>query len=421
MIAIPFIYFSLLSVLIYRKNKEIDLAFITSLIYAISGFFAILNDIYDLRYKDVINYEISIEATIAYCGLLTLCLLPLIFNSHLKISNIRPISNVRLLRFVAWFAFFWFIITIWFSRQSIINVLTGDMNQLRLDVYEGWGQKSWYIGLPGPLRFLCGVISSFFGCSWTLILLAFYSLFIQKLPTRYFFLFLSASLMGPIDGIIGADRSSTTYWILSFVAMYILFRHQINSIERKKIVSFGILIVGLLSLYLATMTISRFGDNEYNDVTGTQGGLISYLGQTFVTFCFYFDNYEPPFINLGIIFPFTSYQLFGIPSGGVAIQQQMTDITGLWTGVFYTFIGHIIVGAGKTVAIIYCLVYTIASSITSRTICNHKEASASSLYLYFAFFSVLYLGLFGHYYSYGTITFGLVTMFIMIKILEKTY
>lgn len=421
MVAIPFIYFTILSLLIYRRNRDIDLALITSLVYATSGFFAILNDMFDLRYKDLINYEISIEATIAYCGLLTLCLLPLIFNSHLKISNIRPMSNVRLLRFLAWFAFFWFVITIWFSRQSIINVLTGDMQQLRTDAYDGFGQELWFKGLPGPLRFLCGVISSFFGCPWTLIFLAFFSQFIQKLPKRYFLLFLIASLMGPIEGIIGADRSKTAYWIMSFGAMYILFLPKINSIERKKIVSFGVLIIGTLSLYLAAMTISRFGERDYGDVGGSEGGLISYMGQSFVTFCFYFDNYQSPFINLGIIFPFTSYQIFGIPSGGVVIQHQMTNITGLWTGVFYTFIGHIIVGAGKTVAIIYCLVYTIASSITSKTICNRKEASASSLYLYFAFTSVIYLGLFGHYYSDGTITFGLVTMFIMIKILEKTY
>ena len=418
MIAVPFIYFTLLSIYIYRRNHEIDLAFLTSLVYAISGFFAILIDIFDLRSSDVAIYDISLEATVAYCGLLTMCMLPIIYHSHFRITDIHPISNERLLRFLAWLTFIWFAFTTMMGWQNMMNVLTGDMAQYRADINDGWGQESWMTSLPTPLRFIAAVFNSFIACPWTLIFLAFFFCYVQKMQKKYFFLFLSASLNGPLSGIIGADRSKTAYWIMALVAMYIFFRHKINSAAKRKILTYGVLIIGLLSLYLSAMTIARFGEKNYGNMGGTEGGLIYYFGQSFVNFCYYFDNYEPPFMHLGIIFPFVSEHILGIPSGGVVIQRQMTDITGLWTGVFYTFIGQIIVGAGKSVAIVYCLGYTILSSILLRAISKSKKFTASSMYLYFAFFSVIYLGLFGHYYTSSSITFGLITMYLFMRFLD---
>lgn len=37
--AIPFVYFSLISLLLYKKRKKFDIAIIIAMIFAVSGFF----------------------------------------------------------------------------------------------------------------------------------------------------------------------------------------------------------------------------------------------------------------------------------------------------------------------------------------------------------------------------------------------
>lgn len=419
MIAVPFIYFSFLSYLFYRRRRLIDMGMIIAFVYGMSGLFSILIDVFSLRARDSIYYTISAEATFAYCGLLTMCLLPIALNSHTAFRRLKPVSNPQILKLLAWFAVVWFIFTAILSWQNMMNVLTGDMEEYRRQMYADEGQESWMLVLPPPIRIVVAIVNSIFGCNWALIFLAFFSRFVQRLHPRFFFMFLLASLSGPMNGIIGANRSATAYWIMSLFGLYLLFRPYMPKQEKRRFVLIAGTIVVLLITYLAAMTLARFGDREYGgDVSGTQGGLISYLGQSFINFCCYFDTYEPPFYHLGIIFPFTFQYVLGIPSGGVIIQEQMTELTGFETGVFYTYIGQIIVGAGKVVAIAFCIVYSVYSSIILPRIVRSQYVSISSLYLYYALASVMFLGIFGHYYTSGTSTFGLIMMYLILRIIK---
>lgn len=204
-----------------------------------------------------------------------------------------------------------------------------------------------------------------------------------------------------------------------FFCYVLFFPSDDGKKAKRKLLTFAMVVVGALVAYLAVMTIARFGDRDYgSDITGTQGGLISYLGQSYINFCVYFDKFEPPFSHFGIIFPFTYQFILGIPSGGVVIQQLMRELTGFETGVFYTFIGHIIVGAGKTVAIIFCMVYTLISLIVTSRLTRHRAVAADQMYLYFALASVMYLGLFGYYYSSSGTTFGLVAVYILLRMMK---
>ena len=419
MIIVPFVYFGLMSLYLYKKRKNIDIAVIIALIFAVSGFFSILIDMFGLRYDDAIDYQISFKATVAYCGLLSICLIPFAKNSHLYIHNIRPLRKVDLLKSLAWVSVIWFTINTVLSFQSIMNVLTGDMLEYRSMMYEGEVQVSWMSGLPSSVRFIVAVVNSIFGCKWTLMFMAFFSSFVQKLPRKYFLLFMLASLSGPINGIIGADRSATAYWIMSLFAMYLFFRPFMEQKEKQRFRIFAFIMVGLLSIYLLSMTIARFAERDYgNALTGVQGGLITYLGQSFINFCLFFDNYEPPFSHFGLIFPFIYQHVLGIPSGAVTIQQLMSDMTGYRTGVFYTFIGHIIMAAGRTVAIIYCIVYSVISQIATSRITHNGRICADHFYIYFALASVLYLGFFVYYYASFTTTVGLLSMFILLKLMK---
>ena len=421
MIGVPFIYFTLLTLYLLRKRKgKIDLAIVITAMYAISGLFSILVDFFNLRYPDAVGYQITPLASFSYCALITMCLIPLVKYSNLHITYIRPLKNTMIIKIIAIVSLFWFFIFVIYSFGSFISVLGSDMEAARAAVYAG-EQSEWMGNMPSLLRYTMLPLNLLFGCSWAFVFLAFYSRYVQKMPTIYFWIFLIVSLSGPYKAVLGADRSKVAYWIISLAGMYILFAPVLAKAQKKQLIRIGLLIVGVLALYLGAMTIARFGERDYGgDVSGTEGGLVSYLGQSYIHYCLYFDNYQPPYSHLGIIFPFISKYLFGIESGAVLIQEEMSMLTRYNCGVFYTFIGQIIMGAGKSVAIAFCFVYTFISSISLPSITRSSGAKITSLYLYFAISSVLLLGLFVHYYTSSALTFSLFAIYFIIYISEKS-
>lgn len=415
---IPLVYFSCLSVFIYQRHKQIDIASIVSLIFAVSGLFSVLIDINGYRSYDTSNYEISIVPAALYCILLTLCILPL---SKCNISSriqVEPVRNVKLIKLLSVVSIIWLLLTVFFSWDRFLFILmSGDMAEIRGDLYKGITEDSWMLSLPGPVRFTFTLLNLLFGCPWILIFLGFYSMIGNRVPLLYSYFFLIASLSGPYNGILGVDRSSSAYWIMSAVTLFVLFRNQLPSSIKKQLSVLGLVaFVGVIS-YLAAMTIARFGERDSSD--GALGSLISYFGQSYINFCYFFDEYDLPYHHFGIVFPFTSQYIFGVPSGGVTIQEEMTWLSHKATGVFYTFIGQMIIGIGQFWAIIMTMAYSFFSFKTLGNINRKNEVDIMSLYLYFAFASVVLLGIFGHYYASPSKTFSLVAMYFVMRILRK--
>ena len=415
---IPLVYFGCLSLFIYQRNKQIDIAFISSLIFAVSGFFSVLIDINGYRYDDTYHYEISIVPAAVYCILLTLCILPLAKCNIFSRIQIEPVRNVKLIKLLSVVSIIWFLLTVFFSWDRFLFILmSGDMAEIRGDLYKGIAEDSWMLSLPGPVRFVFALINMLFGCPWVLIFLGFYSMIGNRVPLLYSYFFLIASLSGPYNGILGVDRSSSAYWIMSAVTLFVLFRNQLPSKVKKQLSVLGLVaFVGVIA-YLAAMTIDRFGERDSSG--GALGSLISYFGQSYINFCYFFDEYDLPYHHFGIVFPFTSEYIFGVPSGGVNIQQEMTWLSHKETGVFYTFIGHMIIGIGQFWAIIMTLVYSFFSFKTLGNINRRKKIDIMSLYLYFAFASVVLLGIFVHYYAGPAKSFSLVAMYFVMRILRK--
>lgn len=415
---IPLVYFGCLSFFLYKRHNQIDIAIIVSLVFAVSGLFSVLIDINGYRSYDTYNYEISILPAALYCILLTLCILPLAKCNVINRIQIEPVRNVKLIKLLSVVSIIWFLLTVFFSWDRFLFILmSGDMSEIRNDLYKGISEDSWMLSLPGPIRFVFVLINMLFGCPWVLIFLGFYSMIGNRVPLLYSYFFLIASLSGPYNGILGVDRSSSAYWIMSAVTLYILFRKQLSSRINKQISILGLLALLGVIAYLAAMTISRFGERDSSG--GTIESLISYFGQPFINFCYFFDEYDLPYHHFGIVFPFTSQCIFGVPSGGVTIQQEMTWLSHMETGVFYTFIGQMIIGIGQFWAIIMTLVYSFLSFRTLGNINRRREINILSLYLYYAFASVVLLGIFGHYYAGPSKTFSLVAMYFVMRFLRK--
>ena len=416
MIYIPFVYFTLLTLYLFNRQKTIDLATVIAAIYAISGLFSIV--LYENASWYSFNYiEVDALPTFLYCTLLTLCILPISKNNFSSRVTCVPIRKRKLLKILALISFIWFVLIVVLGRNALNYVLTSDMADVRADIYKGYGVGgSWMSAMPAPLRLVFAFLNLLFGCPWVLIFLGFYTFSDINFPRVYSYFFILASLSGPIYGIMGADRSATVYWIIAIVSMLLLFYDKIDKKTRRTIILILIIIGGFLVAYLVAMTVSRF---EFRDsIGGIEGSIVAYAGQSFLNFCYFLENYEVPYKHWGIIFPFISDYIFGIPSGGTVIQEEMTRLTGIETGVFYTFMGQIMVGLGQFWAIVITIIFAISSYFSLYYLKRQKRVDVKSLYLYFSFASVPLLGVFVHYYASPGKTFSLIIMYFVIKYLK---
>jgi len=299
------------------------------------------------------------------------------------------------------------------SYRSLVAIFTGDMGSMRIDLYRGSAETiSWTDMLPPALRYPFTILNYTFGASWIMMFLGFYCIFIQKLPFKYFIFFLLASIIGPLGGILGLDRSKVAYWIIALIGCYIFFRPYIEEKVRRKYVIFMVSLVGLLAIYLILMTESRFSEASNDVLSGSQVSVISYLGQSFVNFCFFLDEFEAPFLNPGVIMPFTFNSLLHGYVSVVEWQYHLSMVSHREIGVFYTFLGQIKIAMG-TIAM---WLYAIFVFLTPNLILGNGNKRAKTLYnsfIYFLFASIPMLGLFVYYYTASSLTFPVILYLII--------
>lgn len=414
MAAIPFIYFSLLSFLFYRRNKRVDLAVFISLCYAFTGLFSILYDVFGVRSSITSNYHVSLLAAFVYCLCITLCIWPVARFSKSFQYGLKPLPNDKLLRIIADVLFIFFLLFLLLAYQEIISVLTGDIGDVRNEVYRGTWEVSWMKGITNPLiRVIVVFFNLLTGAPWVFVMLGFYSSVIQKMKGRYTLMFFAVSLLGPLNGILIADRSVTTYWVLAIIANYILFRPYMDRRQAKNWLNFGMVLVALALVYISMTTTSRFEEHSgAGGLSGSQLSVVAYLGQNFFGFCYFFDEFETPYIFPGILFPFITDQLGGL-SGATSLQELMDLRTGIQTGVFYTFLGHIKIFAGPVVMFLYVLFINLGGSALLRRMGSNPSLFGKFCYMLVA--SVSLFGLFVHYYAGSSKTFCVAAFFVIIS------
>jgi oligosaccharide repeat unit polymerase len=389
MIAVPFVYFSLLLIYVILKNGYNLGAYLIS-VYVISSFFSILIDINDLRSFNTQFYNISIDGAFLYCLLLTIVIYPFCKLDFRKVNSIN-IVKPKLFNGVVYLFFVSFIILLLSSLNSVVNILSGDMKELRNMVSSGES-----IVDHTPL----GIVSVFVNlvCNFSLIMLLFYfySICFLKRSKKFNLMILTSSLSIIIIGILGVDRSKTIYWLLTYGAMNVMFWKYMNVAQKRNIKLFSVVVFASLLSYVLAMTLARFGDRD----TGAEGGIISYAGQSYINFCMFYDNVKYPDYTLQRIFPLF-YNLF-IDNGIEHTQQLNMDVyvkTGIEVSVFATFLGDILVVSGLLITVIYCIVI---SFITVNTISvMKKNIYFHDLLICFLLLLIPLLGIFSHFYNHS--------------------
>lgn len=236
---------------------------------------------------------------------------------------------------------------------------------------------------------------------------------IQKLHKIYGVMFLLASVNGIIGSILDGGRSAIFYWLLSFIAIYLFFIPFMSKRQKRTVRRFFIAFGSLFVTFFMMMTIARFGERDAGEVSGTEGGLIYYAGQSFINFCFFWDTFDCPLPSLQILLPFT-YKLFGYPiENAIDLQEILSFMSHRELGVFYTFIGHIATTSFNFVAVFYCILLAVVSTLNIQKVRYHL-VGISGAYYYLLFSSVLFLGLFGHYYAYTNKSFAIVAFAVIL-------
>lgn len=413
MIFAPFILFSMIVFLKYYERKAIDIAILISLIYGLSGFISIYTDVLDISTHS--GYRVSTLAGIVYCSLLFICLRPFIKYSNLSISNIKPIKNEKIIRYLAWVSFLWFLFTALISWSQFMGVITGDMAALRQALYNGTAEVGFLTSLPMPIRFVVVTLNMLFGCGWILIFLAFFSLTIQKMSPKYFVLFFVASLSGPWNSILGVDRSGIAIYVLSLLSVIVFFWSFLKKKAKFWITWIVALIFGALFAYLAAMTFSRFSGASGNDTEAVQESLIGYLGQCYIEFCYFFDKVNNPDKSLNLLFPCISKYILGESEiGGVMLNQAIESKTRVFTGVFLTYLGQIELTAGFFVTLLFCLFFSFFSNRVLSTLRKGQITPFTAL-AYLALAEVMILGQYSYYYQLPQRTFSLIFFLILFK------
>lgn len=409
MVIVPFVYFSFLIYFLLKRNRgKFDIACYILSVFAVSGLFSMLMVYLDMEPREFGSYQVSFVATFFYCGLITLCTYPFIKYSNLKIGTIRPVKNVQLLKILAIVFFVFFVFDTLMNFRILYNILTGDFGEYRVQHYKGDDEVTWVASYPYIVRVIVQYLHFIVGSPWVLTFLAFFVILIQNMPYRYGLMFFVASLIGIVGNLLSAGRSDIIYWLISVGACFVFFSPYISKNQWKKIglvlIPFVLVFVGL---FLMT-TMSKFeGHEEVGNLDAGSTSIIAYAGQPFLYFCFFFDKFTCPLPSLEAIFPYTYYLTGNGHTGIVALQEAISAKSPYELGVFYTFIGQIAVTSSNVVAIIYCICVTLLSSVF---ICRTKRRAITmnQAYFYMLFASVLFLGLFSHYYAILTKTFSVI-------------
>lgn len=404
MIYVPFVYFTLLFLYIIKRNKFDVSAYIT-LLYIITSFFAILIRLFD--YQPISRYELSIIPTIVYCGLITLAIYPIYkFNSN-QINGIE-IKNTKFIDFLIYFYFFSFIILLVAYKEDILFRFTyGDFAEMRGD--DELGLKQY----PTIIEAFLLPVRVFANTSYIMIFIFFFSIAFLKKSVLLNLMAILGSLPIVIIGILGIDRSKTFYWIIILGLAMVFFWKYIDRKKKIKITPILFSFLLLVVIYMALVTNSRFGESD----TGNRGSVITYAGQSYIHFCYFWDNFDnPDGLSTKYLFPATHYWIIGDYEGAVPYQKELHLKTRIDPGVFYSYLGSFLVDSNKPGPFFFTIIYLLLCRLVLRK--KQNIIKFNNLFYSFILSLIPACGVISYIFTSYYMTFSIVTLIILSKILN---
>ena len=138
---------------------------------------------------------------------------------------------------------------------------------------------------------------------------------------------------------------------------FLLFKSQMDKQQKKVVLRPFIVLAGAMVVFFASVTLARFTTFSLDSSTNTFNSVVAYIGQPFINYNNFFNNYICSQHTFNRIMPVSHY--FVLDPGWTLgdyralIQSQ----TGMNIGVFYTFLGDLMVDLDK---------------VGNATLTNHK-------------------------------------------------
>ena len=409
MIAVPFVYFTVLTYYLWKKHQGFDVCVYMSSLYALTSLLCIVVYFMELTSDggvlfDDNDIEISPIATILYCFFITLGILPfsLLYKKDLvRIVNSNPIITLAISILLISVS----IINLYLVVDSTLEILSGDLSMIRREHYEGFESPAdiKVQGMPYVLR----VLYYFRSATSLAIPLFFYYLCFDKKPWWFLLLLAFTSLSTPIYGIQTADRTEMLFYFIMFTSCFILFHKFISKTIKLVIRIIALPIALLMIIYLGAVTEARFSERE----NGVMGSVVQYGGQNFLNFCYFWEHANYKQVAPEREFPFLSHYIRHIDSN--AEQRAIRSAQqGFFISVFASYLGDIMIDLSPIGMIIWCMFFFLACIIIFRR--PHREEITLGEYLmYFCLSAIPIFGIFYYRYtSYSYIYLMLIVLFI---------
>ncbi len=404
MFLLPFIWFTLITVLLWRKHQRMDACVYISGLYAMVSLFAVILIAGDLLGDGGILYynndaEFGVLPTLLYCTMLTLTIVPfhLVYDKEIKDITCK---SPFLLDMLSLFLIGVSVVNLYLVADSTLDILSGNLADVRNSVYSG-------DATPAQLKAeRMGFFMRFyyyFNVSTILCIpILFYNLCFRKKAWWWNLLLFFASLSAPIAGIQGADRTELIYLAEMYLFCLIFFWPHISKTLRRWLFIIGAPIVLLGVVYVAAVSQSRFEDQS----EGAAGRNLQYAGQGYINFCYFWDhaNYDElaPEREFPMYYHYTKHQDSDMDRRLYRQGQQ-----GFFISVFSTFLGDIMLDISPIGMILWTTCFSLLALLLIRA-SHRKIFDISEILLIFLMACIPVFGIFYYRFFAFTYTFTII-------------
>lgn len=413
MVVLPFIYFLCLFLYIYRK-RGLDVSCCMVSTYLISSFIGIFlyNDA-SISYKDFTQTQLSILPTLIYCIFITIVIVPFYkFNSNIK-RQIAVLKNTKAFNIISLLYIVVFFVLLVFYSYLIRNTFITGLAESREEFQSGEQGTSPVHDLPMYLKLIFYFCSYIGGGSQVMILFFLYSITFLNKSRIFNALLLISSLTPVIGGMSIADRSTFFFWLLHFIMAVLLFKPYLTK-RSKKTVTRSLLFIGIIGgAYVVAVTIARFALGD----AGASGGLIGYIGQSYLNFNEVWNRFNTSYNSLAGLFPLTQ-SIFHFEARDVVDEYMTYVYDGIPLSGFKSFLGYFLVWLGKWATMILPLIFYAIERKMINTRHNSYYWNLPSTIVIFLLGSIPQCGLFSYYYSQSSTTAGFLLFIVIIYVFK---
>lgn len=411
MYIIPAFLFFFFFVISY-KRKGLDLGGGMAFLYFLSTALAIYlhnlpKDALDVDY----TFDISFIPTFVFCFVIVMGILPFYkLNTNVK-KKIKPIKNIKYFNFLGYCYIILFLgLSVFLWDDIVHGIFQQNLDDMRQDVHTGnidnaFSRQKTFIG-----KLLGYGSATAAGGACYMIPFYFYSLCFTKNKKWFNYMLLLSSLSFVLMGIIIVDRSSIILWGMNFLICFFLFKPYLSESSKKELRRILFFVGGLLFLYFAAVTIARFALSE----GGTSGGVIRYMGCSYLNFCNIWDNVDVNSYTTHRLFPaIDSFILHSDPTVQNYTMHNMADNR---LNAFYSYIGMLYVDMGFVGAIIIPLIFSFISMLVCNRYRSKREICIKDMIYVLMLAIIPTYGVISYYYLGYPRTLN---MFLMIFLMSK--